>query len=59
MDNKVALRHFINSYEKTVYADDGHITEINIYYCGIRIGHYKLIHFNDLHLFIWSTGVDV
>ena len=33
--------------------------EISIYYHGIKIGHGKLMHFNDLHLFIWSTGVDV
>ena len=34
-----------------VYADNAHITEISIYYCDIRIGHGKLMHFNDLHLF--------
>ena len=42
-----------------VYADNVHITEISIYYHGIRIGHGELMHFNDLRLFIWSTGVDV
>ena len=56
---QIALRHFSNSYEKMVYADNVHITEISIYYCGIRIGHSELMHCNDLHLFKWSTGVDV
>ena len=56
---QIALRHFSNSYEKTVYADNDHLTEINIYYHGIRIGDGELMHFNDLCLFIWSTGVDV
>ena len=35
----IALRHFSNSYEKNVYADNDHIMEIRIDYCGIRIGH--------------------
>ena len=56
---QIALKHFSNSYEKMVYADNDHIMEISIYYHGIRIGHGELMHFNDLHLFIWSTGVDV
>ena len=56
---QIALRHLSNSYEKMVYADNAYMMEISIYYCGIRIGHSELMHFNDLRLFIWFTGVDV
>ena len=55
----IALRHFSNSYEKMVYVDNDYIMEISIHYHGIRIGHSELIQFNDLRLFIWSTGMDV
>ena len=55
---QIALRCFSNSYERMVYADNAHMTEISIYYC-IRIGQSELMHFNDLHLFIWSMEVDV
>ena len=56
---QIALRYFSNSYEKMVYADNAHMMEIRTYYCGIRIGHGEIMHFNDLCLFIWFTGVDV
>ena len=42
-----------------VYADNAHMMGIRTYYHGIRIGHGELMHFNDLHLFIWFRGVDV
>ena len=56
---QTALRHFSNFYEKMLYADNVHMMGISTYYHGIRIGHSELMHFNDLHLFIWFTGVDV
>ena len=59
MDNKTALRHFSNSYEKVVYVDNVHTVGISIYYHGIRIGYGELIHFNDLHLFLWLAGIYV
>ena len=59
MDNKIALRCFSNSYEKVVYADNVYMIGISIHYCDIRIGYGELMHFNDLHLFLWLTGVYV
>ena len=56
---QIALRHSSNSYEKVVYVDNGHMMGSSIYYHGIRIGHGELMHFNDLHLFLWFTGVYV
>ena len=58
-EQHIALKHFSNSYEKVAYADNAHMMGISIYYHGIRIGHGELMHFNDLHLFIWFTGSDV
>ena len=33
--------------------------KLAFYYHGIRVGHGELIHFNDLCLFMWPTGIDV
>ena len=54
MDNRIALRHFSNSYEKVVYADNVHMIGISIYYCGTRIGYGELMHFNDC---VFSYGL--
>ena len=54
-----SIKAFSNSYEKVVYTDDAHMIGIRIYYHGIRIGYGELMHFNDLHLFLWLTGVYV
>ena len=51
---QIALRHFSNSYEKMVYADNVHMMEISIYYHGIRIGHSELMH---LMTCIFSYGL--
>ena len=59
MDSKISLRCFSNSYEKVVYVDNAHMIGISIYYGGFRIGYGKLMHFNDLHVFLWLTGVYV
>ena len=59
MDNKISLRCFSNSYEKVVYVDNACMIGISIYYHGIRIGYGELMHFNDLCLFLWLTGVYV
>ena len=56
---QIALRHFGNSYEKVVYADNAHMMGISIYYHGISIGYGELMHFNGLCLFLWLTGVYV
>ena len=31
--------------------------EISIHYHGIRIGYGELMHFNDMDLFFWLTGI--
>ena len=56
---QIALRCLSNSYEKVVYVDNAHMMGISIYYRGIRIGYGELMHFNDLHLFLWLTWVYV
>ena len=30
---------------------------ISIYYCGIRISFGELMHFNDMCVFFWLTGI--
>ena len=42
-----------------VYVDNVHMIGISIYYCGIRIDSGEVMHFNDMHIFLWLTGIYV